>query len=459
MKEDTIAAISTPSGTGGIAVIRLSGPDALPISQKVWEGKNLQDVKSHTAHFGKITDARGNVLDEALATVFRGPNSFTGEDTVEFSIHGSRWIQSEVMSRLCDAGARTAEAGEFTRRAFLNGKIDLARAEAIADVIASSSRAAHRLAIAQMSGVFSQKINSLRDRLIELASLLELELDFSEEDVEFADRDKLRNLTEETLNVIENLAATYRAGRAFKEGVPVVIAGSPNVGKSTLLNALLDTDKAIVTDIPGTTRDIIEDTAEIDGILFRFYDTAGLRETDDQVEKIGIDKAVDRINTASIVVWMIDAAGESSQKDYQTVLDQIATSTIKKHHILVYNKCDVKGQATGIKTHEGDFDSVIGISAKTGEGIEIFKQELTKLSTKEYNPDTELIVTNRRHYESLKRGSESLRRAREGMTAGLSADLIAMDIRETIHHLSTVTGEVSTDTLLETIFSKFCIGK
>ena len=293
--ERTIAAIATPAGQGGIAVIRVSGRDAFDIVQKMWRGKPLAQCTSHTAHLGNILQEDGSVLDQAVITLFRAPNSFTGEDTVEISLHGSRWIQREALNELLHCGAKPAGPGEFSQRAFANGRMDLAQTEAVADLIAAESRAAHRLALSQMSGAFSRKLNELREQLIHFGSLLELELDFSEEDVEFADRTQLINSAKETLEIVQRLAHSYKSGRAFKEGVPVAIAGAPNVGKSTLLNRLLDCDKAIVSDIPGTTRDIIEDTREIGGILFRFIDTAGLRDTADTVERIGIERATDTL--------------------------------------------------------------------------------------------------------------------------------------------------------------------
>ncbi|MBD5227851.1 MAG: tRNA uridine-5-carboxymethylaminomethyl(34) synthesis GTPase MnmE, partial [Bacteroidales bacterium] len=308
MEQETIVAVATAPGTGGIAVIRLSGPEAFAIASKIWRGKNLAESEPYRARYGSIVNPEnGEIVDDALATPFRGPASFTGEDTVEFAVHGSRWIQREVVRLLIDAGARMADHGEFTQRAFLNGKLDLAQAEGVADLIASSSRAGHRLAISQTRGGFSRRLEELREKLIEFASLLELELDFSEEDVEFADRTRLRELADETLATVNRLADSYSAGRALKEGVPVVIAGVPNAGKSTLLNALLGDDKAIVSDIPGTTRDVIEDTAEIDGILFRFIDTAGLRDTADKVERLGIERTHRHIANAAILIRLLDA--------------------------------------------------------------------------------------------------------------------------------------------------------
>lgn len=473
---DTICAVSTPAGEGGLAVIRLSGPRAFEIADKAWRGRKLSEASSHTAHLGTITaDASGTPLDEAVATLFRAPASFTGEDTVEFSCHGSRWIQREVMSRLVSLGARPAGAGEFSQRAFLNGRIDLAQAEGIADLIAASSRAAHRLAMRQVKGSFSRKLEDLRSRLVELASLLELELDFSEEDVEFADRAKLVALAGETIALVERLADSYRAGEAFKSGVPVVIAGRPNAGKSTLLNRLLRDDRAIVSDIPGTTRDIIEDTREIGGVLFRFYDTAGLRDTSDCVEQLGIERAEAALAKAAIVLWLADP----TQPGYEADLREIARRVDdypEAGHLLLINKADLAGDGELAEVAQGvdlaaDLAKVAGeaegasglrvlrISAKEGEGIEALEAAMVEMATQEHDPESELIVTNARHAEALRAGAEALRRAREGMESGLSADFIAQDIREALHHLGTVTGAVTTDTLLHQIFARFCIGK
>lgn len=473
---DTICAVSTPAGEGGLAVIRLSGPRAFEIADKAWRGRKLSEAPSHTAHFGTITaDASGTPLDEAVATLFRAPASFTGEDTVEFSCHGSRWIQREVMSRLVSLGARPAGAGEFSQRAFLNGRIDLAQAEGIADLIAASSRAAHHLAMRQVKGSFSRKLEDLRSRLVELASLLELELDFSEEDVEFADRAKLVALAGETIALVERLADSYRAGEAFKSGVPVVIAGRPNAGKSTLLNRLLRDDRAIVSDIPGTTRDIIEDTREIGGVLFRFYDTAGLRDTSDRVEQLGIERAEAALAKAAIVLWLADP----TQPGYEADLREIARRVDdypEAGHLLLINKADLAGDGELAEVAQGvdlaaDLAKVAGeaegasglrvlrISAKEGEGIEALEAAMVEMATQEHDPESELIVTNARHAEALRAGAEALRRAREGMESGLSADFIAQDIREALHHLGTVTGAVTTDTLLHQIFARFCIGK
>lgn len=467
--QTTIAAVSTPPGMGGIAVVRLSGPDAFAIADSAWRGRSLAQADTHTAHLGYITDAGGGDLDQAVATVFRAPRSFTGEDTVEFSVHGSPWIQRAVVKRLVELGAEPAGPGEFSQRAVMNGRLDLAQAEGVADLIAASSRAAQRLALSQLDGRFSNRLDTLRAQLVDLAALLELELDFSEEEVEFADRERLRNITDETIALIDRLAGSYSAGRAFREGVPVVIAGRPNAGKSTLLNALLDRDKAIVSDIPGTTRDVIEDTCEIDGILYRFFDTAGLRDTDDLVERMGIDRAEAQIDRAAIVLWVIDLTDSpASQVEY--VRCRIAHHEDARHIILL-NKTDrvdreeiasTVGQLCDAALQTGESElNCLSVSAEGGDGLENLKSELHKIATEAYNPDAELIVTNARHYAALRAGGESLRMAREALDAGLSADLVAQDVREAIHHLGsiTATGAITTPELLSTIFSRFCIGK
>lgn len=476
----TITAISTPHGTGGIAVVRLSGPQAFEIADRAWKGAPLAEAATHTAHLGTITDADGSALDQAVATVFRAPRSFTGEDTVEFSVHGSKWIQRKVVERLISLGARAAEPGEFSRRAFLNGRLDLAQAEGVADLIAASSRAAHRLAMSQVSGTFSSRLNSLRDSLVELASLLELELDFSEEEVEFADRARLRDITHQTLAMTERLASTYAAGRAFKEGVPVVIAGAPNAGKSTLLNRLLGEDKAIVSDIPGTTRDVIEDTREIGGVLFRFFDTAGLRDTSETVERIGIERARDIIGRAAIVLWLIDASDADADLAQRLEETEVRIDAHPQaRHIILFTKADktaggmpddaaeMRSKTAEMRSKRasmpGETDGIeagsLRISAKEDLNIDTLEAALVAAAKSEHDPDAELIVTNARHYAALLAGAESLRRVDEGLSSGLPADLIAQDVRESLHHLGLLTGAVTTDTLLTSIFTRFCIGK
>ncbi len=454
--ERTIAAIATPAGQGGIAVIRVSGRDAFDIVQKMWRGKPLAQCTSHTAHLGNILQEDGSVLDQAVITLFRGPNSFTGEDTVEISVHGSRWIQREALNQLMRCGAKPAGPGEFSQRAFANGRMDLAQTEAVADLIAAESRAAHRLALSQMSGAFSRKLNELREQLIHFGSLLELELDFSEEDVEFADRTQLINSAKETLAVVQRLALSYKSGRAFKEGVPVAIAGAPNVGKSTLLNRLLDCDKAIVSDIPGTTRDIIEDTREIGGILFRFIDTAGLRDTADTVERIGIERAKEHIDRATVTLWLVDP----TQPLDDAQLASIRTSSEGKRFVIL-TKSDLSDDAVTdrILAALPEGCPVVSISAKTGLGIDKLETELVRMATAEHDPENELIVTNARHYEALTAGAESLQRVLTGLQTGIPTDFVAQDVREALYHLGLVTGAVTTADLLTSIFSHFCIGK
>lgn len=460
LNNDTIVAVSTAPGVGGIAVIRLSGADSERILGKCWDGMKVDKMVSHTAHLGKISADDGSVLDEVVLTLFRAPRSFTGETVAEISCHGSKWIQREIVNRLVRCGARPAEPGEFTRRAFMNGRIDLAQAEGVADLIASSSRAAHRLAMQQANGRFSQYLDGLREQLVEFASLLELELDFSEEEVEFADRARLRELADRILAEVDRLSASYASGRALKEGVPVVIAGAPNAGKSTLLNRLLDEDKAIVSDIPGTTRDVIEDTREIDGVLFRFVDTAGLRQTDDKVERIGIDRAEERLTHAAIVLWMVDATGEMRQET-EDILRRVGQLS-EARHILVYNKIDKEAdweKMVGSDSVEAEGIIKVGISASTGAGMAELERIMTGAVRGMIGEDSDMIVTNARHYAALVRGAESLRRAREALETNLSADFIAQDIRESLHHLATLTGSITTPDLLASIFQNFCIGK
>lgn len=480
---DTIVAVATPHGEGGLAVIRVSGPEAFSLVEKMWRGKDLGSCGSHTAHLGLLIQEDGTVLDQAVATLFRTPNTFTGEDTVEISVHGSRWIQRETINRLVRLGARPAGPGEFSQRAFMNGRMDLAQAEAVADLISAGSKAAHRLAMQQMSGAFSHKLEDLRRQLVHFCSLLELELDFSEEDVEFADRSALIASATETLRMVRRLAHSYATGKVFKEGVPVAIAGAPNAGKSTLLNRLLDDDKAIVSDIPGTTRDVIEDTREIRGTLFRFFDTAGLRDTDDTVERIGIERAKERIERAAVTLWVIDPSQPLRPQTEQFLPNAGTDDSV---HILVINKSDLtspkisdanaiaasdltspkisdtKEIAENLKEYTGaNFDKchVISISAKTGEGLVELEEALLRASVTDHDPDSELIVTNARHYEALTAGAEALDRAITGLQTGVPTDLVAQDVRESLHHLGLVTGAVTTSDILTSIFQNFCIGK
>lgn len=488
---ESITAISTPAGSGGLAIIRLSGDDALEIADKVWRGSKLSLVASHTAHLGELIDENGNMLDQCVATVFHKDRSFTGEPTVEFSIHGSVWLQREVINLLIRAGASPASPGEFSRRAFVNGRLDLTQAEAIADMISASSAAAARIAGTHLKGAFSEKLNSLRENMISLASLLELELDFSEEDVEFADRLKLLKLCDTTISEILRLTESFRSGRVLKEGVTVVIAGVPNVGKSTLLNHLLQEEKAIVSDIPGTTRDVIEDTAEINGILYRFYDTAGLRPTDDPIENIGISKALEKISKADFILMLIDPSSpaEPQLREFQRIR---SICNPEADIIKIRNKADIpednhgiyqENETQGITAKEpddnltpcktigaddltpsetigsDDLTPEISISAKTGEGTEQLMAMIEQRLNRHGDTASDLLITNARHYEHLKEAAAALERVREALTANLPGDLIAQDLRQAIHHIGQITGKITTDTLLHTIFSHFCIGK
>lgn len=484
--EDTIVAVSTPPGSGGIAVVRLSGKDSLNLLKRIWKGKNLDSLVSHTAHLGKITMADGGILDEVVITFYKGPNSFTGEDVVEISCHGSRWIQKELVELLVRNGARPAGSGEFTQRAFMNGRLDLAQAEGIIDLISSTSKASHKMAMQQTNGKFSEYFNRLREQLIEFASLLELELDFSEEDVEFADRKRLLSLCDEVTDKIRHLVSSYSTGKVIKEGIPVVIAGEPNAGKSTLLNRLLDEDKAIVTDIPGTTRDVIEGTSEIDGVLFRFADTAGLHATDDTVEQIGIQRAEEKILNAAVMLWVVDITSDICSQ--MTMIEQRINQLPETRHIVVINKCDKVGSETkqnkDNSNNESGKDSAyenldktrtwnlrnrpgtmfVEISAKSDidriqNGVLKLERLLSEIGHELQGVGEDIIVSNARHYESLLRSEESMQRVKAGLDAGISGDFIAQDVRETLHHLSTITGAITTPDLLTSIFTRFCIGK
>lgn len=459
---DTICAISTPPGVGGIAVARVSGTDAIEIVNRLWRGKSLSEAASHTSHLGEIIDPRKEMepLDTAVATIFRAPGSFTGENVVEISVHGSKWIQRELINLLIRNGCRAAEPGEFTRRAFMNGKLDLAQAEAVADIIATTSRSAHRLAWQQMKGAFSDQIIKMRDRLIEIASLLELELDFSEEDVEFASREHLKTLAEGLREHIDRLANSYSTGSVIKDGIPVAIVGEPNVGKSTLLNLLLNENRAIVSDIPGTTRDTIEDTIEIDGVLYRFIDTAGLRETDDKVETLGIERSYSAISKARIILLV--TTPEASLEEREKLVSEIRSHVSENAKILVIvNKIDlVDENAHPWKPIEkNDGNCTIEMSAAHNMNTETLLTALRRLSGAEIVDGDDIIVTNARHYEALLKARDSIQRVIQGISDNLSGDFIAQDLRETIHHLSVITGTITTTDLLSTIFERFCIGK
>lgn len=489
----TICAISTPHGIGGIAVIRVSGDEAISIANRLWKGKDLEQTPSHTAHLGVLVDpANGERLDEAVATVFRAPASFTGEDVVELSVHGSQWIQNELVNMLIRNGCQLAEPGEFTRRAFANGKLDLAEAEAVADVIAATSRASNRLAQQQMRGQFSAQLGTLHDSMLELASLLELELDFSEEDVEFADRRKLLDIAETTLRTVDSLAASFATGDAIRRGVPTAIVGAPNAGKSSVLNQLIGDDRAIVSDIPGTTRDTIEDTADLGGITFRFIDTAGLRRTSDTIENLGIERSMAAIRQARIVLWVIDARWAAEKPEE---LGTIAATIVRElpadaRAVAVLNKTDLIGNEEQLQslidstlTAIAPISTLVAISAATQPGVPTLRTLLPSLFSPTpnayvqqkdgqtatasngvftqalLNDDQTVIVTNARHYQALLAASASLQRVIGGLRANLSGDLVAQDVRETLHHLSSITGVITTPDILATIFSRFCIGK
>lgn len=471
-RPDTIAAVSTPAGSGGIAVIRMSGPDAIQVLKKIWKGKDPESFESHSSHLGWITDEEGKEIDQTVATLFRAPNSFTGEDLVEISCHGSRWIQQAIVNRLVECGAKGAAPGEFTRRAFMNGRLDLAQAEGVADLIAASSKAGARLAVTQLRGDFSDKLKELRSKLIDLGSLLELELDFSEEDVEFADRKQLIDLAQEINQTVSRLARSYKSGSVFKSGIPVVIAGVPNAGKSTLLNTLIGEEKAIVSEIAGTTRDVIEDTLEISGILFRFFDTAGIRESDDKIESIGVKRAMKKLTQASIILCLIDPTEtlEKQRMLLQAVEKEAGTADI----FYVITKSDLVSESQineplHLLSDDKESDNITSerftakricrLSAATGDGIEGLKNMMVDIATLEFNPEQELIVTNSRHYEALRNAEQPLQRLIDGLRDGVSGDFLAQDLREAEYYLGTVTGEINSTEILHTIFSRFCIGK
>jgi tRNA modification GTPase len=459
--QDTITALATPSGSGAIAVIRLSGPEALQIAANVFESVKNKDImcsKSHTIHLGNIVE-NDKIFDNVLLSVFRGPNSYTGEDTVEISCHGSVYIQQQILQLLLRKGCRMANAGEFTLRAFLNGKLDLSQAEAVADLIASDNEASHQVAIQQMRGGFSNEIAKLREELLNFASLIELELDFSEEDVEFADRSQFNALLEKIVFVLKRLIDSFAVGNVIKNGIPVAIVGEPNVGKSTLLNALLNEERAIVSEIAGTTRDTIEDEIVINGIGFRFIDTAGIRETEDVVESIGIKKTFEKIEQAQVVIYMCPFMADTNiLKAVKSEIIKIKEKFPQKAIIIVANKKDLYNapQINEVKTVVPE---TIFMSAKNNEGTEELKAELLSLINTGALRNNETIVTNSRHYDSLLKALEEIQKVQWGIKTGISADLIAIDIRQALHYFGEITGQVSNDELLGNIFANFCIGK
>lgn len=505
--DGTICASATIPGTGAISIIRVSGEDSLAIADKVIDvkGESLSETEGYRLRYGTIFADDGSVLDNVIVSVFRAPHSYTGENSVEISCHASRFIVNAVLELLVNAGARIAAPGEFTRRAFVNGKMDLAQAEAVADVIASQSAAAHRVAMNQLKGGFSSELKTLREKLLTMTSLLELELDFSEEDVEFASRSELGALVEETLTHIVRLTDSFSRGNAIKNGVPVAIVGATNTGKSTLLNALLGEERAIVSDIAGTTRDTIEETLNLGGVMFRFIDTAGIRETDELVEKIGIERTFRKLNEASIVLGMTDLSrGEDTVlSDAEYIWDKVNASSSDREFVLLVNKCDVNGiesvaagsagvgsragfAGTGsgagyVETgseaghagkagkmarieaalrEKGIVTKMIPISAKTGSGLPELTEALAEIGRRITGDTDETLVTNIRHYEALSRAATALGRVRDGLkVATLPPDLIAQDLREALYHLGEIVGEISTDEVLGNIFRKFCIGK
>jgi tRNA modification GTPase len=449
--EETITALATPSGVGAIAVIRVSGPDTFAIVNKIFKGKNLEKQASHTIHFGTIRDG-DIIIDEVLVSLFKAPSSYTREDTIEISCHGSDYIIQKILRLILHAGARLANPGEFTQRAFLNGQLDLAQAEAVADLIASDSEASHQTAINQIRGGFSKQIAQLREQLINFASLIELELDFGEEDVEFADRDDLRQLIHRIQSVLVPLIDSFEMGNVIKNGVPTVIIGKPNAGKSTLLNRLLNEEKAIVSEIAGTTRDVIEDELLIEGIRFRLIDTAGLRKATDTIEAIGVERTKQQMEKASLIIYLFDA----SEIQLSVIKEQL--TEFNAPYILVGNKLDKLSVEKKIE-FETEYPEIIWISASEDKNIETLKNILVKkVKTKEIKSG-DTVVTNLRHYQHLFQTNEALENVLEGLSKNITGDFLAQDIRFALHHLGEITGQITTDDLLANIFSKFCIGK
>jgi tRNA modification GTPase len=461
IRKDTIIALATPQGSGAIGVIRISGADCIALVERFFLSKDLKlktlsDKPSHTLHFGVITHL-DVVIDEVLVSLFRAPNSYTGEESVEISCHGSKFILQQVLSLFLKNGCRMAEPGEFTMRAFFNGKLDLSQAEAVADLVASNSAVSHQVAMQQMRGGFSSKIQILRDHLLNFASLVELELDFSEEDVEFADRNDLKKLIFQITGIIQKLLESFEVGNVIKNGIPVAIVGKPNAGKSTLLNLLVDEERAIVSEIPGTTRDLIEDEMVIEGVLFRFIDTAGIRTTTDIVEQIGVNKAFDAIKKSAIIIYLFDSH-ELSSGDLKNEVEFMKQHINGSQLVVVANKIDVEGE-DALKKEYSEFKDLIYISAKEGRNIIELKKKLLDLFDNKAVNSTETIVTNARHAESLRKALEALNKITEGLNKKVPGDLLALDIRYALDELGGITGQVTNDDLLGNIFSKFCIGK
>ncbi|WP_298535713.1 tRNA uridine-5-carboxymethylaminomethyl(34) synthesis GTPase MnmE [uncultured Algibacter sp.] len=462
INQDTIVALATPSGAGAIAIIRLSGSNAIEIVDQCFKSvkdkKSLLEQKTHTIHLGLVVD-NNKTIDEVLVSVFKNPNSYTGENVVEISCHGSNYIQQEIIQLFLRKGCRMATAGEFTLRAFLNGKLDLSQAEAVADLISSDNEASHQIAMQQMRGGFSSEIAKLREELLNFASLIELELDFAEEDVEFADRTRFKELIERIRFVLKRLIDSFAVGNVIKNGIPVTIVGEPNVGKSTLLNAFLNEERAIVSDIAGTTRDSIEDEISIGGIGFRFIDTAGIRETDDVVESIGIKKTFEKIDQAQVVIYLFDASDfKTASSTFKVEIEKIKNKYPQKPLIVIANKID-KLSEVEILSLKAEVSNVELLSAKTKMGVDALQEKLLGFVNTGALRNNDTIVTNSRHYDSLLKAFEEIDRVKCGLDSQLSGDLLAIDIRQALYHFGEITGEITNDDLLGNIFANFCIGK
>lgn len=469
-QEECICALATPAG-GAIGIIRLSGFDAITLTDKIFQsanGKSLEEAKPYTLHYGEIKDKDGNTIDDVLVSVFRAPHSYTGENSTEISCHGSRYILQQVLHRFTEVGCRQAEPGEYTRRAYLNGKMDLSQAEAVADLIASTNKATHKMALSQLKGHFSNELSLLREKLLKMTSLLELELDFSDhEELEFADRSELQALAEEINHKITTLAHSFETGNALKQGVAVAIVGKTNVGKSTLLNRLLHEEKAIVSDIHGTTRDVIEDTTLIDGITFRFIDTAGIRKTDDVVENIGIERTFQKMEEAKIVIWLLDEQPSASE------IEEMKLKNQGKKLLVVFNKMDKLENdklafdkfthscgSDSSESEASEAESPLFISARTGENVSSLEQALVRAADIPEITENDVIITSARHYEALLRAHNSLSRVLESMEMGMSGDIIAEDLKMVLEELGEITGgQISSQETLNNIFKHFCIGK
>lgn len=469
-QEECICALATPAG-GAIGIIRLSGSNAITITDKIFQsanGKSLEEAKPYTLHYGEIKDKDGNTIDDVLVSVFRAPHSYTGENSTEISCHGSRYILQQILHRFTEVGCRQAEPGEYTRRAYLNGKMDLSQAEAVADLIASTNKATHKMALSQLKGHFSNELSLLREKLLKMTSLLELELDFSDhEELEFADRSELQALAEEINHKITTLAHSFETGNALKQGVAVAIVGKTNVGKSTLLNRLLHEEKAIVSDIHGTTRDVIEDTTLIDGITFRFIDTAGIRKTDDIVENIGIERTFQKMEEAKIVIWLLDEQPSASE------IEEMKLKNQGKKLLVVFNKMDKLENdklafdkfthscgSDSSESEASEGESTLFISARTGENVSSLEQALVKAADIPEITENDVIITSARHYEALLRAHNSLSRVLESMEMGMSGDIIAEDLKMVLEELGEITGgQISSQETLNNIFKHFCIGK